>query len=80
MVDIPNTFIQTEVEAEKDKAIIRIRGILVDILLSIAPGVYDEFVTRDKKGAKQLLVQCKRDLWHHDCEFAVLSKVCGKFN
>ena len=35
----------------------------MDILLSIAPGVYDDFVTRDKKGAKQLLVQCNNAIY-----------------
>jgi hypothetical protein len=37
VVDIPNTFVQTHVEKEKDLAFIKIRGILVDILVEIAP-------------------------------------------
>jgi hypothetical protein len=37
VVDIPNAFIQTRIEDEKDMAIIKIRGILVDMLLDIAP-------------------------------------------
>ena len=43
--DIPNAFIQTRVEDEKDMAIIKIRGILVDILVDLEPDVYREFVT-----------------------------------
>ena len=39
IVDIPNAFIQTIVEDEKNKAFICIRGPLVDILVSIAPNV-----------------------------------------
>ncbi len=40
-------------------AIIKIRGILVDMLLEIAPEVYKEYVTTDKKkGNNQLIVQC----------------------
>jgi hypothetical protein len=39
-------------------AIIKIRGILVDMLLDIAPNVYNSYVTTDKKGNKQLIVQC----------------------
>ena len=58
VVDIPNAFIQTRIEDEKDMAIIRIRGVLVDMLLEIAPDVYKPFVTTDKKGVKQLIVQC----------------------
>ncbi len=58
IVDFPNAFIQTIVEDEKDKALIRIRGPLVDILVSIAPNVYGLNVMVGKKGKKQLLVQC----------------------
>ena len=56
-IDIPNAFIQTRVEDPKDRVLIRIRGILVDMLLKIAPGFYDDFVTTDKKGVKQLIVE-----------------------
>ena len=41
-IDIPNAFIQTRVENPKDRVCIRIRRILVDMLLKIAPGHYDE--------------------------------------
>jgi hypothetical protein len=58
VIDIPNAFIQTRVEDPKDMAIIRLRGVLVDMLLEVAPGVYDKYVTLDAKGNKQLIVQC----------------------
>jgi hypothetical protein len=58
-VDIPNAFVQTRVENEKDMAFIKIRGILVDILVEIAPDIYTSYVSKDKKGSKQLLVQCQ---------------------
>ncbi len=63
VVDIPNAFIQTVVEDEKDRAFIRIRGPLVDILGSIAPYVYGSYVTFGKKGEKQLFVQCLTALY-----------------
>lgn len=63
VIDIPNAFIQTRIEDEDDMAIIKLRGVLVDILLEIAPGVYDDYVTVDKKGTKQLLVQCQNALY-----------------
>jgi len=63
VIDIPNAFIQTRVEDEKDMVIIKIRGILVDILVEIAPGFYDDYVTKDKKGIKQLLVQCQNAIY-----------------
>jgi hypothetical protein len=40
VVDIPNFFVQTRVENKKDLAFIKIRGVLVDILVEIAPDVY----------------------------------------
>jgi hypothetical protein len=58
IVDIPSAFVQTIVEDEKDKALICIRGPLVDILVSIAPSVYGLYVTVGKKGKKQFLVNC----------------------
>jgi hypothetical protein len=57
-IDIPNAFIQTRIEDEKDMAIIKIRGILVDMLVDIAPDIYKPYVTTDRKGVKQLIVQC----------------------
>ena len=39
-VDIPNAFIQKEVTDKNKRVIVRIRGMLVDILVKIAPDVY----------------------------------------
>ena len=58
VIDIPNAFIQTKIENEEDMAIIKIRGILVEMLLAIAPEVYGPYVTTDKKGVKQIIMQC----------------------
>ena len=44
-------------------AFIKIRGVLVDIMVEIAPVVYKLHVTTDKKGVKQLLVQCQNALY-----------------
>jgi hypothetical protein len=63
VVDITNAFVQTRVENEKDMAFIKIRGILVDILVEITPDVYNPYVSKDKKGSKQLLVQCQNALY-----------------
>jgi hypothetical protein len=63
VVDIPNAFVHTRVENEKDMAFIKIHGVLVDILVEIAPDVYKPYVSRDKKGMKQLLVQCQNALY-----------------
>jgi hypothetical protein len=63
VIDIPNAFIQTRVEDKGDMAMIKIRGVLVDILVKIAPDIYKSYVTTDKKGTKQLLVQCQNVLY-----------------
>jgi hypothetical protein len=64
VINIPNAFvIQTRVEDEKDMAIIKIHGVLVDILVEIAPDVYKPYATTDKKGVRQLLVQCQNVLY-----------------
>jgi hypothetical protein len=63
VIDIPNAFIQTQVEDEENMAIIKIRGVQVDILVQIAPNVYKSYVTTDKKGMKQLLVQYQNALY-----------------
>ena len=63
IIDIPNAFIQTRIENEKDMAILRIRGVLVDMLLKIAPDVYGPYVTIDKKGIKQIIVQSQNAIY-----------------
>jgi hypothetical protein len=62
-VDIPNAFVQTQVEKKSDMAFIKIRGILVNILVEIAPDVHKSYVSKEKKGSKQLLVQCQNALY-----------------
>ena len=56
-------FVQTRFENKKDMAFIKIRGILVDILVEITPDVYKSYVSSNKKGMNQLLVQCQNALY-----------------
>jgi hypothetical protein len=58
VIDIPNAFVQTVVEDEEHCVVIRIRGPLVDILMSIAPDIYGLYMSTKKAGQKVLLVQC----------------------
>ena len=47
--------------SDEDKehcVIVRIRGPLVDVLVSIAPEVYGLYVTTNKKGQQVLIVEC----------------------
>jgi hypothetical protein len=81
IVDIPNAFVQTHMENKKDMAFIKIRGILVDILVEIAPEAYKSYVSQDKKGHKQLLVQCQNaPVRDNGCKPTVLSEVREEFN
>jgi hypothetical protein len=60
VIDIPNAFVQTVVKDEEHHVIVCIRGptALVDILVSIAPEVYGQYVSTNKADQKVLLVQC----------------------
>lgn len=46
VLDILNAFIQTRIEREKDRAIVRIRGLVADMLVEIAPEVYSNILPR----------------------------------
>jgi hypothetical protein len=59
VINIPNAFVQMRVEDKKDMAIIKLRRVLVDMLVALAPDVYKSYATMDKKGVKQLVVQCR---------------------
>jgi hypothetical protein len=63
VIIIPNAFIQMWVKDEEHMAIIKILRVFVDILIQIAPNVYKSYVMTDKKGMKQLLVQCQNALY-----------------
>ena len=63
IVDITNAFIQTEVTDKNKRVIVCIRGMLVDILVKIAPDVYKDYVTVNNKGEKQILVECLNALY-----------------
>jgi hypothetical protein len=57
IVDIPNAFIQTVMEKDEDRVVMRIRGHMVGVLVKVAPRVYSPYVSTDKQGRKQLLVE-----------------------
>ncbi len=63
VIDVPNAFIQTVVEDESKRVIICICGMLVDMLVKIAPEVYKDYVSMDKRGNEQLLVECLNALY-----------------
>jgi hypothetical protein len=57
--DVPNAFIQTEIPKVKpgdDRVIMKITGVLVDMLIQLDPECYKEFVVFEK-GKKVLYVE-----------------------
>jgi hypothetical protein len=46
-----------QVEDKEDMAIIKICGVLMDRLVQIALDIYKSYITTNKKGMKQILVQ-----------------------
>ena len=63
VINIPNDFIQTQIENEKDLAIISIRGVLVYMLLDTAPDVYGPYMITDRKGNNQLINKCMNEIY-----------------
>ncbi len=63
VIAIPKAFIQTVVEDKNKRVIIRITGMLDDLLCEIAPDVYKDYVMIGKNGIKQLLVECLNALY-----------------
>ena len=57
MIYIPNAFIQTLVNNKNAMTVIKIRGVLVDLLLKIDSEFYGPFVTSYKKGDKLRIVK-----------------------
>ncbi len=58
VIDIPNVFIQTQVDNTKDCVIIRITGVIVDWLVKVATKVFAPYVATNSKGVNSLLVEC----------------------
>ena len=63
LIIIKNDFIQKKIDNEKDIAIIKSRGILVDMLLDISPGVYGPYINMNSKVIMQLINQCMNAIY-----------------
>ena len=61
-LDIPNAFVQTPIPQGEEKVIMKIRGVLVDILWDLAPDVYNDYVVRDRNN-KLLYVEMLATLY-----------------
>ena len=79
VVDIPNAFVQTVVSKEDadHRVIVRIRGPLVDILVSITPGYLWPICFHHQDWAERVdcrMPQCR--LWNNGSSTALLQEVC----
>ena len=57
IVDIPNAFIQTRIKDKKDKAVLRLRGKLAELMVKVAPQIYRKHVIINRKGEMVLYVR-----------------------
>ena len=62
MVDIPNTFIQTDIKKE-DTVIIRLKGKPAELLVRTAPELYRKYITFDKRGKPVLYVEAWKAIY-----------------
>ena len=74
VINNTNDLIQTRIHNKKYMAIIKTRGILVDMILNITPYVYGPFVTTDTKGIKRIINQCTNAI--HGPMVAILLYYC----
>ena len=64
-VDIPNDFIQKEfpeMKEDDEKIIMKITGVSVDLMVEMAPEIYEPYVVYEK-GTKVIYVQALRALY-----------------
>ena len=69
-LDIPNSFVKTEIALDGDKIIMNIRGQLVDTLLETFPGMCDKYVQYEgnqKNLHVQMLKALKKCLFLRFC-------------
>jgi hypothetical protein len=63
VIDIPNAFVQTRLEDDVDKAIMRLRGKLVELMVKVAPEIYTKYVIINSKGETVLYVRLLNALY-----------------
>jgi hypothetical protein len=63
VIDIPNAFVQTRLEDDADKAIMRLRGKLAELMVKVAPEIYTKYVIINSKGETVLYVRLLNALY-----------------
>jgi hypothetical protein len=62
-IDIPNAFVQTKLENEEDKAIMRLHGKLAELMVKVAPEIYRKHIHTTKNGERVLYVKLQNALY-----------------
>ena len=62
-IDIPNAFIQTRLDDDSDKVLMRLRGKLAELMVEVAPEIYSKYVSVDSKGELVLYVHLLNALY-----------------
>ena len=55
-IDIPNAYTQTQITDPNDKAIVRLRGKLADLIVQVAPEIYRKYIIINRKGQTVIYV------------------------
>ena len=55
-IDIPNAFIQTRLDDDSNKVLMRLHGKLTELMVEVAPKIYSKYVSVDSKGELVLYV------------------------
>lgn len=62
-IDILNAFVQTRIEDTRDKAIVRLRGRLAELMVRVAPQIYRKFIIINRKGQTVLYIRLLNALY-----------------
>jgi hypothetical protein len=63
VIDIPNAFVQTRLEDDDDKVVMRLRGKLAELMVKVAPEIYTKYVIINTKGDTVLYVRLLNALY-----------------
>jgi hypothetical protein len=63
-----------------DYVLMRLDGILAELMVKVAPKLYRKFITTNAKGKSVLYVQLEKAIWNDEECFTFLSKTGRGFN
>ena len=87
-IDIPNAFVQTRLDDDSDKVLMRLHGKLTELMVKVAPEIYSKYVSVDSKGELVLYVHLlnvlygimKAALLYYECFVHDITAIGFKLN